>query len=96
MNNATKSFDILATGLDNLHNYFDGSTKLFLLSKFISTIKVKFLIFQENRLSHLHIYNVLRKLLLFASLLSRRFISKTDRVPMVFFIHFDKIRIKEM
>jgi len=28
-NNAAKSFDILATGLSVLHNYFDNSTKLF-------------------------------------------------------------------
>jgi len=29
MSNATQSFDILATSL-NVHNYFDGSTKLFI------------------------------------------------------------------
>jgi len=29
MNNAVKSFDILATKLSVLHNYFDSSTKLF-------------------------------------------------------------------
>jgi len=28
MSNATKNFDILATGLSVLHNYFDSSTKL--------------------------------------------------------------------
>jgi len=28
-NNTAKSFDILATGLSVLHNYFDNSTKLF-------------------------------------------------------------------
>jgi len=29
MSNATKSFDILATSLNVLHNYFDSSIKLF-------------------------------------------------------------------
>jgi len=29
MNNAAKSFDILATSLNILHNHFDGLTKLF-------------------------------------------------------------------
>jgi len=29
MNNAAKNFDILATSLSILHNYFDGLTKLF-------------------------------------------------------------------
>jgi len=29
MSNAAKSFDILATGLSVLHNYFDSITKLF-------------------------------------------------------------------
>jgi len=28
MSNAVKNFDILATGLSVLHNYFDSSTKL--------------------------------------------------------------------
>jgi len=28
MSNATKNFDVLATGLIVLHNYFDSSTKL--------------------------------------------------------------------
>jgi len=28
MNNVVKNFDILATGLSALHNYFDRSTKL--------------------------------------------------------------------
>jgi len=28
MSNAAKNFDILATGLSVLHNYFDSSTKL--------------------------------------------------------------------
>jgi len=28
MNNAAKNFDILATSLSILHNYFDSSTKL--------------------------------------------------------------------
>jgi len=28
MSNAAKDFDILATSLSVLHNYFDGSTKL--------------------------------------------------------------------
>jgi len=28
MSNATKNFDILVTGLNVLHNYFDSSTKL--------------------------------------------------------------------
>jgi len=28
MNNDAKNFDILATGLSVLHNYFDNSTKL--------------------------------------------------------------------
>jgi len=31
ISNATKNFDILATGLSVLHNYFDSSTKLFFL-----------------------------------------------------------------
>jgi len=30
MTNATKNFDILATSLSVLHNYFDSSTKFFL------------------------------------------------------------------
>jgi len=36
MNNVAKSFDILATSLSVLHNYFDSSTRLFLadLAKF--------------------------------------------------------------
>jgi len=29
MSDAAKDFDILATSLSVLHNYFDGSTKLF-------------------------------------------------------------------
>jgi len=29
MSNAAKNFNILATSLNVLHNYFDGSTKLF-------------------------------------------------------------------
>jgi len=29
MTNAAKNFDILATGLSVLYNFFDGSTKLF-------------------------------------------------------------------
>jgi len=29
MNNATKNFDILATNLSALYNYFDDSIKLF-------------------------------------------------------------------
>jgi len=29
MSNAAKNFDILATSLSVLHNYFDSSTKLF-------------------------------------------------------------------
>jgi len=29
MSNATKCFDILATSLSILHNYFDGLTELF-------------------------------------------------------------------
>jgi len=29
MNNSAKNFDILATSLSVLHNYFDSSTKLF-------------------------------------------------------------------
>jgi len=29
MNNAATNFDILATSLSVLYNYFDGSTKLF-------------------------------------------------------------------
>jgi len=29
MSNAAKNFDILATNLSVLHNYFDSSTKLF-------------------------------------------------------------------
>jgi len=29
MSNVAKNFDILATGLSVLHNYFDSSTKLF-------------------------------------------------------------------
>jgi len=40
MNNAVKSFDILATKLSVLHNYFDSSTKLFpdlYLAKFLNT-----------------------------------------------------------
>jgi len=32
MNNSAKNFDILATGLSVLHNYFDSSTKLFFWS----------------------------------------------------------------
>jgi len=32
MNNAAKNFDLLATNLSVLHNYFDSSTKLFFWS----------------------------------------------------------------
>jgi len=38
MSNIAKSFDILATNLSDLHNYFDSPTKLFLdlyLAKFL-------------------------------------------------------------
>jgi len=38
MSNVAKNVDILATSLSVLHNYFDGSTKLFLdlyLTKFL-------------------------------------------------------------
>jgi len=38
MSNAVKSFDVLATSLHVLHNYFDGLTKLFsdlYLAKFL-------------------------------------------------------------
>jgi len=42
MNNAAKNFDILAIGLNVLHNYFDGLTKLFstfqILTKFLNTL----------------------------------------------------------
>lgn len=40
-NNAPKSFDILATSLNVLHNYFNSLTKLFLnlyLAKFLNTL----------------------------------------------------------
>jgi len=43
--NAVKSFDILAISLCVLHNYFDGSTKLFLdqfLAKFSGTLTKSF------------------------------------------------------
>jgi len=32
MSNSAKNFDILATSLNVLHNYFDGPTKLFSVS----------------------------------------------------------------
>jgi len=41
MSHVAKNFDILATSLDILHNYFDGLTKLFLdpyLLKFLNTL----------------------------------------------------------
>jgi len=34
MSNAAKNFDISATSLSILHNYFDSSTKLLFLSEF--------------------------------------------------------------
>jgi len=49
MSNAEKNFDILATSLSVLHNYFDNSTKLFFLSVFsknfrsFSKISVQFI-----------------------------------------------------
>jgi len=43
MSNATKNFDILATGLSVLHNYFDNLTKLFsdlYLAKFLAKLSM--------------------------------------------------------
>jgi len=41
MSHVAKNFDILATSLDILHNYFNGLTKLFLdpyVLKFLNTL----------------------------------------------------------
>jgi len=39
MSDAAKNFDILATSLGILHNYFDGLTKLFLdLAKLLDSL----------------------------------------------------------
>ena len=43
MSNAVKKFDILATSLSVLHNYFDGLTKLF-----SDLYQAKFLEFSKN------------------------------------------------
>jgi len=48
MNNVAKSFDILATNLSVLHNYFDGPAKLFsdlYLVKFLNTSTIKIVLF---------------------------------------------------
>jgi len=49
MDNAAKSFDILATSLSVLHNYFDSSTKLF-----SDLYLAKFRYFSKTIFSDLH------------------------------------------
>jgi len=50
MSNAAKNFDILATSLNILYNYFDNPTKLFLnlnLVKFLNTSAKSFFLYTE-------------------------------------------------
>jgi len=52
MSNAAKNFDILATSLSVLHNYFDSPTKLFLdpyVAKFLATSAKSFFVYVRLR-----------------------------------------------
>jgi len=53
LRNAAKSFDILATSLSVLHNYFDDLTKLFLdlyLASFLDTLAKSFFLWTKTDL----------------------------------------------
>jgi len=66
MSNVAKNFDILATNLSVQHNYFDGSTKLFLdlyLIKFLDIWAKSFFLCNSIRLYDLQIVHLFYELL---------------------------------